>query len=294
MCRSSSGINETLSAERENGKHEDIRIEDYRENTTLQVNTAQEIPRGDLCITEIYSRTHHGAAESNTYFPETKQETTQSHRIPAKVTGTPKVIVTDEAAGTGTAEERPGAVVELQLSLSKDTHKATTAPAVTLLGAQKCPPAGRAASAQEDGGSPLIAVPLAVKEGNIQWSNKVVHFASSKEVKRIQSAAPSIPRVEVILDCSGREKEAPRSPSDRGCVDSQVEGGQSEAPPSLLSFAVSPQATVQGEDSKHSEKEHRPLKHRARHASEYVPSNHLHCLGASFGALDRISGFRMH
>ncbi|XP_005044666.1 PREDICTED: synaptopodin-2 isoform X2 [Ficedula albicollis] len=257
--RSSSGINETLNAGRENGKHENIKIEDYKESTTLQMNTVQEIPHGDLCITEIYSGTHQGAAESNTHFSETKQETTQSHRIPPKVIGTPKVIVTDE-------EERPGAVVELQLSLSNDAHKATSAPAVTLLGTEKCPPSGRGASAHQDGSSPLIAVPLAVKEGNIQWSNKVVHFSSSKEVKRIQGAAPSIPRVEVILDCSDRQKEAARSPSERGCVDSQVEGGQSEAPPSLLSFAIPPEATAQGEDSKHSEKEHRPLKHRARHA----------------------------
>lgn len=293
MCRPSSGINETLSAERENGKHESIKIEDYRENTTLQMNTAQEIPHGDLCITEIYSGTHHAAAESNTHFSETRQETTQSHRIPPKVIGTPKVIVTDETAVGGAAEERLGAMVELQLSLSNDTHKATSAPAVTLLGAEKCPPSGRAPSAQQDGSSPLIAVPLGVKEGNIQWSNKVVHFSSSKEVRRIQGAAPPIPRVEVILDCSDREKEEPRSPSERGCVDSQVEGGQSEAPPSLLSFAISPEATVQGEDSKHSEKDHRPLKHRARHASEYVPSNHLHCLGASFVDFSRISGFRM-
>ncbi|XP_023782284.1 synaptopodin-2 [Cyanistes caeruleus] len=225
--RSSSGINETLSSERENGKHENIKIEDYRENTTLQI---------------------------------------QSHRIPPKVIGTPKVIVTDEAAVRGTTEERPGAMVELQFSLSNDVHKATSAPAVTLLGAEKCPPSGRGPSATHDGSSSLSAVPLGVKEGNIQWSNKVVHFSSSKEVKRIQGAAPSIPRVEVILDCSDREKEAPRSQSERGCVDSQVEGGQSEAPPSLLSFAISPEVTVQGEDSKHSEKEHRPLKHRARHA----------------------------
>lgn len=264
-----------MNAERENGKHENIKIEDCRENTTLQVNAAQEIPREDLCITEIYSRTHHGAAEINTYFSETEQETTQSHRIPPEVIGTPKVIVTDEAAGRGTAQERPGATVELQFSLSKDMHKATNAAAVTLLGAEKCPPAGRGASAQQDGSSPLIAVPLAGKEGNIQWSSKIVHFSSSKEVKRNQGAAPSIPRVEVILDCSDREKEVPRSLSDRECVDSQVEGGQSEAPPSLLSFAISPEATVQGEDSKPLEKEHRPLKHRARHASEYVPSNNL-------------------
>ncbi|NXF02303.1 SYNP2 protein, partial [Smithornis capensis] len=258
--RSSSGINETLTAEIENGKPENIKNEDYRENTILQINTVKERPHGDLCITEIYSGTHQGAGESNIYFSETKQETTQSHRI------TPKVLVTDEAAlGGKTEERRPGTMVELQLSLSNDAHKGTNAPAVTLLGAEKCPPSGRGASVQ-DGTSPIIAIPLGVKEGNIQWSNKVVQFSSSKEVKRIQGAAPSIPRVEVILDCSDREKEAPRSLSERGCVDSQVEGGQSEAPPSLLSFAISSEGTEQGEDNKHSEKDHRPLKHRARHA----------------------------
>ncbi|NXY23956.1 SYNP2 protein, partial [Atrichornis clamosus] len=263
--RSSNGINDILSAGRENGKHENIKNEDYRENTTLQINTAKEIPHGDLCITEIYSGTNHGAGESNTHFSETKQEITQSHRITPKVIGTSKVP--DEAAFRGKTEERrPGTMVELQLSLSNDVHKATNAPAVTLLGAEKCPSSGEGPSVPQDGTSPLIAVPLGVKEGNIQWSNKVVQFSSSKEVKRIQGAAPSIPRVEVIVDCSDREKEAPRSLSERGCVDSQVEGGQSEAPPSLLSFAISPEATEQGEDSKHSEKDHRPLKHRARHA----------------------------
>ncbi|XP_009074703.1 PREDICTED: synaptopodin-2, partial [Acanthisitta chloris] len=265
--RSSSGINETLSAERENGKHENIKNEDYRENTTLEINAAQETPHGDLCITEIYTGTHQGAGESNIHFSETKQETTQSHRITSKVIGTSKVLVTDAAAFKGKTEEgRAGTMVELQLSLSNDAHKGTSAPAVTLLGAEKCPPPGREASVQQDGTSPLIAIPLGVKEGNIQWSNKVVQFSSSTEVKRIQSAAPSIPRVEVILDCSDRDKEAPRSLSERGCVDSQVEGGQSEAPPSLLSFAIPSEGTEQGEDNKHSEKDHRPLKHRARHA----------------------------
>ncbi|PKU42509.1 synaptopodin-2 isoform x1 [Limosa lapponica baueri] len=264
--RSSNGINETLSAERENGKHHDIKNEDYRESTTLQINTAKEIPHGDLCITEIYSETHQGAEESNIHFSETKQETTQSHRITPKVIGTSKVLVTDEAALRGKTEERrSGTMVELQLSLSNDAHKGTSAPAVTLSGAEKCTPSGRGPSVQ-DGTSPVIAIPLGVKEGNIQWSSKVVQFSSGKEVKRIQGAAPSLPRVEVILDCSEREKEAPRSLAERGCVDSQVEGGQSEAPPSLPSFAISSEGTEQGEDDQHSERDHRPLKHRARHA----------------------------
>ncbi|NXR02735.1 SYNP2 protein, partial [Sagittarius serpentarius] len=265
--RSSNGINETLSAERGNGKQDNIKNEDYRESTTLQINTAKEIPHGDLCITEIYSETHQGAGESNIHCSETKQETTQSHRITPKVIGTSKVLVTDEAAFRGKTEERrPGTMVELQLSLSNDAHKGTSAPAVTLLGAEKCTPSGRGPSVQQDGTSPVIAIPLGVKEGNIQWSSKVVQFSSGKEVKRIQGAAPSLPRVEVILDCSDREKEAPRSLAERGCVDSQVEGGQSEAPPSLLSFAISSEGTEQGEDNQHSERDHRPLKHRARHA----------------------------
>ncbi|NXL83646.1 SYNP2 protein, partial [Alectura lathami] len=222
-------------AEKENGKH-NIKNEDYRESTTLQINTAKEIPHGDLCITEIYSETHQEAGESNIHFSEIKQETKQSHRITPKVIGTSKVLVTDDA------------------------------PAVTVLGAEKCTPSGREPSAQEDGTSPVITVPLGVKEGNIQWSSKVVQFSSGKEVKRIQGAAPSLPRVEVILDCSDREKEAPRSLAERGCVDSQVEGGQSEAPPSLLSFAISSEGTEQGEDNQHSERDHKPLKHRARHA----------------------------
>ncbi|GAB0189414.1 synaptopodin-2 [Grus japonensis] len=265
--RSSNGINETLSAERENGKHDNRKNEDYRESTTLQINTVKEIPHGDLCITEIYSETHQGAGESNTDFSEMKQETTQSHRITPKVIGTSKVLVTDEAAFRGKTEERrPGTMVELQLSLSNDMHKGTNAPAVTLSGAEKCAPSGRGPSVQQDGTGPVIAIPLGVKEGNIQWSSKVVQFSSGKEVKRIQGAAPSLPRVEVILDCSDREKEAPRSLAERGCVDSQVEGGQSEAPPSLLSFAISSEGTEQGEDDQHSERDHRPLKHRARHA----------------------------
>lgn len=295
MCRSSNGINETLSSERENGKHDNIKNEDSRQSTTLQINTVKEIPRGDLCITEIYSETHQGAGESNKHFSETKQEITQSHRITPKVTGTSKVLVTDEAAFRGKTEERrPGTMVELQLSLSNDAHKGTNPPAVTLLGAEKCTPSGRAPSVQEVGTSPVIAIPLGLKEGNIQWSSKVVQFSSGKEVKRIQGAAPSLPRVEVILDCSDREKEAPRSLADRGCVDSQVEGGQSEAPPSLLSFAISSEGTEQGEDDQHSERDHRPLKHRARHASKYVLSNHLHCLRVSFLTLNIISVFRLH
>uniref|UniRef100_A0A8D0L611 Synaptopodin 2 n=1 Tax=Sphenodon punctatus TaxID=8508 RepID=A0A8D0L611_SPHPU len=74
-------------------------------------------------------------------------------------------------------------------------------------------------------------------------------------------------QVEVILDCSDSEKEVSRSLAEKGCVDSQVEGGQSEAPPSVVSFGISSEGTEQGEDDQHSERDHsRPHKHRARHA----------------------------
>ncbi|XP_057285891.1 synaptopodin-2 [Pezoporus wallicus] len=265
--RSFSGINEVLSAGRENGQDENIYKEDYRESTTMQINTAEEIPHGDLCITEIHSESHQGAGERNMHFSETKQETTQSQRITPKVTGTSKVLVTDETAPRGKTEERrPGTMVELQLSLSNEKHKSAHAPAVTLLEAENRTLSGREPSVQQDGTSPVITIPLDMKEDNIQWTSKVVQFSNGKEIKRIQGTAPSLPRVEVILDCSNREKEAPRSPVERGCVNSQVEEGQSEAPPSLLSSAVSSEGTEQREDNQHSERDHRPLKHRARHA----------------------------
>ncbi|XP_065541635.1 synaptopodin-2 [Lathamus discolor] len=265
--RSFTGVTEALSAGRENGKDENINKEDYRESTTMQINTAKEIPHGDLCITEIHSDSHQGAGERNIHFSETKQETTQSQRITPKVIGTSKVLVTDETAlRRKTEERRPGTMVELQLSLLNEKHKSTHAPAVTLLGAEKCTLSGREPSVQQDGTSPVITIPLGMKEGNIQWSSKVVQFSNSKEIKRIQGTAPSLPRVEVILDYSDREKEVPRSPVERGCVNSQVKEGQSEAPPSLLSSAISSEGTEQREDNQHSERDHRPLKHRARHA----------------------------
>ncbi|CAI9547135.1 unnamed protein product, partial [Staurois parvus] len=75
-----------------------------------------------------------------------------------------------------------------------------------------------------------------------------------------------LPRVELILDCSGREKE-PRSQSDRGCVISGEEGGQTEEPPSSVSFGIKAEDSEEGEEAQQAERELvRPNKHRARHA----------------------------
>ncbi|XP_006259720.2 synaptopodin-2 isoform X1 [Alligator mississippiensis] len=271
--RSSSGINETLSPETENGKQDNLKNEDYRESTTLQISTTKQMPHQEFYITGIHSAAHHGAEESDMNFFERKQEkeTAQSHKITPKVIETSKVLLTDGAAFRDKTEERrPGALLELQLSLSHDRHKDTSAPVVTVFGTEKCSPSETGLSVPQDGTSPVTAVPLGEKAGNVQWSSKVFQIASGKEVKTSQGAEagePFLTRVEVILDCTDREKEVSRSVAEKGCVDSQVEGGQSEAPPSVVSFGISSEGTEQGEDDQHSERDHsKPLKHRARHS----------------------------
>ncbi|XP_025046470.1 synaptopodin-2 isoform X2 [Pelodiscus sinensis] len=269
--RSSNGLNESLSPETENKKHDKIKNEDYRESTTLQIRTATQMPQKEFYITEIHSDTSHGAEESDFSVTKQEKETMQCHKITPKVIETSRVLLTDEAAfKENTKERRPGTVVELQLSLSHDRHKDTSASEISLLGAEKCTPSETRPSVQEDGTSPVTAVPLCEKEATVQWSSKTFQIASGKEVKVIQGSEagdPSLPRVEVILDCSNREKEVSRSLAEKGCVASQVEGGQSEAPPSVVSFGISSEGTEQGEDDQHSERDHsRPHKHRARHA----------------------------
>ncbi|CAM4559825.1 unnamed protein product [Caretta caretta] len=271
--RSSNGLNESLSPETENRKRDNVKNEEYRESTTLQIRTATEKPQREFYITEIHNEAPPGAEESDFDFSGTKQEkeTIQCHKIAPKVIETSRVVLTDEAAfKEKTKERRPGTVVELQLSLSHDRDKGTSVPAVSFLGAEKCTPSETGPTVQEDGTSPITAVPLGEKEATVQWSSKTFQIPSGKEVKVIQGAEasdPSLPIVEVILDCSDRQKEVSRSLAEKGCVDSQEEGGQSEAPPSVVSFGISSEGTEQGEDDQHSERDHsRPHKHRARHA----------------------------
>ncbi|XP_067418540.1 synaptopodin-2 [Emydura macquarii macquarii] len=271
--RSPNGVNETLSLETENRKHDNIKKEEYRESATMQIRTATQMPRREFYITEIHNEAPHGAEESDLDFSGTKQEkeTIQQHKITPKVIETSRVLLTDEVAfKEKTKERRPGTMVELQLSLSHDRHKGTNVPTVSLLGAEKCTLSETGSSVQQDGTSPVTAVSLGEKEATVQWPSKIFQIASGKEVKVIPGAEvddPSLPRIEVILDCSQREKEVSRSLAEKGCVDSQVEGGQTEAPPSVVSFGISSEGTEQGEDDQHSERDHsRPHKHRARHA----------------------------
>ncbi|XP_053108927.1 synaptopodin-2 isoform X1 [Hemicordylus capensis] len=271
--RSSSGVNDNLSPERENGDRSNIANEEYKESTTLQIRTAQNRPYRELQVTgaaqEMLQREWRSDEED---LSETKQEReiTHCHKIPPKVIEAPKAHLIAVPAFTRGVGERPGPTVELQLSLSHDKHKGSSAPGLTVLGAEKCASPEAGSTLQQEGTSWVTSAPAAAEDHTAQWSSRTFQVASGKGVGATQGAEtkePSLTKVEVILDCSDREKEASRSLAEKGCVDSQVEGGQSEAPPSVVSFGISSEGTEQGEDDEHSEREHsRPHKHRARHA----------------------------
>ncbi|XP_042324457.1 synaptopodin-2 isoform X1 [Sceloporus undulatus] len=271
--RSSSGISEALSPEKENGRHSEIKNEEYKESTTLQIRTAVPKVHQELLITGVtVETTSKDVEQSHVDFSGTKQERelTPSHKIPPKVIEVPEAHLIDMPALTRGNGEKPGPTVELQLSLSHDKPKGTNAPAVTVLGTEECKPLETGPTLLKDGTSWVIPAP-ATKDPTVQWSSRSFQIASGntgvKAIHETETKEPSLTKVEVILDCSSQAKESSRSVSEKGCVDSQVEGGQSEAPPSVVSFGISSEGTEQAEDDLHSEREHsRPHKHRARHA----------------------------
>ncbi|XP_054845881.1 synaptopodin-2 [Eublepharis macularius] len=270
--RSSSGANETLSPEPGNGDNHNIKNSEYKESTTLQIRTAMQRPPMELQITgatkEMF-QTEQQTAVVDSSITKQERETAHSHKIPPKVIEAPKAQLISVPAFSGETGERPVPTVELQLSLSHDRHKGSSVSGLNILGAEKykCSEAG---SNLQGGSSWVTSAPAAERDQSAQYSSRTFHIAPYKEVQAVPEAEtkePSFTKVEVILDCSDREKEASRSLAEKGCVDSQVEGGQSEAPPSVVSFGISSEGTEQGEDDQHSEREHnRPHKHRARHA----------------------------
>lgn len=274
VCRSSTGLSEALSPETENGDRNSVANEEYKESTTLQIRTAEQRPHKEVQIIgstmATLQREQQGDMEA---FSKTKQET-YCHKIPPKVIEAPTahlIEVPAFAAGTGA---RPGPAVELQLSLSHDRHKDPNAPGLTILRAEKSKSTETGSSQPGDGTSWVTSAPAIEKNYPDQWSSPTFQIVSGKETKATpgaQTKEPSLTKVEVILDCSDREKEVSRSLSEKGCVDSPVEGGQSEAPPSIVSFGISSEGTEPGEEDQQSEREpSRPHKHRARHASKYV------------------------
>uniref|UniRef100_A0A8C5RTM7 Synaptopodin 2 n=1 Tax=Laticauda laticaudata TaxID=8630 RepID=A0A8C5RTM7_LATLA len=159
---------------------------------------------------------------------------------------------------------KPGSTVELQLSFPSDRNKSSsTGSGLTVVEVQESKPL--------ETGSILTQEAISWrKEPSAQWTGKIVQIVGGKEIQETHEGErkePSLTKVEVILDCSDQATEASRFLAEKGCVESQVEGGQSEAPPSAVSFGISSEGTEQGEDEQPSEKEpSRPHKHRARHA----------------------------
>nr|XP_031547344.1 synaptopodin-2 isoform X1 [Vicugna pacos] len=266
--RPSSGISETLISETENKNHEHFTHEGYVESTTLQIQPATKSQYREFYIAPVKSGAPLAEDQASAGFPGSLKEGTgpAPHTSDSESGRLAEEVVLKEKAEAG----RPGTVVELQLSLSQDRHKGTSAPVVALLGAEKSKSPDLDPRLQHDGTVHTTSVPTGENGDPSLRSGKIIQISSGQELRVIQGSEAGdsgLPRVEVIFDCSDRQKtEGCRLQAGKGCVDSPVEGGQSEAPPSLVSFAVSSEGTEQGEDSR-SERDHsRPHKHRARHA----------------------------
>ncbi|KAL7981939.1 hypothetical protein Chor_000996 [Crotalus horridus] len=260
--RFSNGTNETLSPELENENLTEIKDKEYKESTTLQIRTAMPSPHQELQIIVPTEETLPTNIEQTIVdFSGAKQEIIPCYKIPPKVIEAPKVHCTEASAISG---GKPGSTVELQLSFSPDRNKSSsTGSGLTVVEVQESKPL--------ETGSVLTQEATSwVKEPSAQWTGKIVQIVGGKEFQAThedERKELSLTKVEVILDCSDQAKEASRSLAEKGCVESQVEGGQSEAPPSVVSFGISSEGTEQGEDEQPSEKEpSRPHKHRARHA----------------------------
>lgn len=275
VCRPSSGINETLISETEIKNREHLPYEGSVESTTLQIRPATKCQYREPCATPAKS----GAplAEDQGRGPgfsgSKNEETVLSYQAAPHMPEAPRGHVTEEVIlREKAAMGRPGPVVELQLSLSQEGPKGTSAPVVALLGAEKSKSPDPDPNLHHGRVVHVNSVLTNEKGDPSLRSSKIIQISSGQELRVIQARQAGdagLPRVEVVLDCSDRQKtEGCRLQAGNGGVDAPGEGGQSEAPPSLVSFAVSSEGTEQGEEPR-SERDHsRPHKHRARHARE--------------------------
>ncbi|MEE6461690.1 hypothetical protein FKM82_001377 [Ascaphus truei] len=260
-------LNKTMLPDPKNGEDRTVNREEYTERTTLEIRPALEtLPRGHEETQDHFeARTTCDAG-----LIEKDKEIMQYHKITPKVIETPRAGMPGDIPLIGRIEERrQGPMVKLQLSLARDMDVGSGAPIVTLLGTGKCKPSEKECSGQGETNS-VTEVCLGQRGTTVQQSSTIFQIAGRPEIKVITAAEaedPSLTRVEVILDCSGREKEELRSLSDRGCVESGEEGGQTEAPPSAVSFGITAEDTEQREEDQQAERDPtRTHKHRARHA----------------------------
>ncbi|KAM5255679.1 synaptopodin-2 [Ctenodactylus gundi] len=271
--RPSGGISEDLVSEAENKNHEHVTQEEYVESTTLQIRPATKTQYREFFIVPVKSGIPlaEDQASGSDCAGSIKEETGPRYQIAPQMLDSQEGhlaegVILREKAEAG----RPGAVVELQLSLSQEKHKDTNGPAVAFLGAEKPKSSDPDPDVQHEGTVHINSVPAGEKADPSLRSSKIIHISGGAELRVIQgseAAEAGLPQVEVILDCADRQKtEGCRQPAGKGCVASPGEGGQLEAPPSLVSFAVSSEGTEQGEDPRWERDHSRPHKHRARHA----------------------------
>ncbi|KAG9480265.1 hypothetical protein GDO78_011983 [Eleutherodactylus coqui] len=240
----------TLAVENKNGD-KNIHQEEYTESTTLQIRTGPEPLSREREISEtncrsFYSRTDCGTGEMEA---EKDKEIVLCHKITPNVIEAPKDNRPIDFAVTRRREEgRQGAMVELQLSLTQDMHIGSGGvPTVTLLGTDPSPEAEHSVQKTEIDASAC----LTMKETPMQKASTTFQITGKQQAKIIpvrETQEATFPRVELILDCSSREKE----------------GGHLVEPPSTVAFGITVEDSEQGEED---QQDHtRPNKHRARHA----------------------------
>lgn len=242
------------------------------ESTALQIRPATHSQDAEPGLAPRQSGTPLAEnSESGPAFSGSKkeEETCLSHAEAPHTPGPPS----GRAAEEGVLLERkaavgwPGPVVELQLSLPQGMGTAPGAPALALLGAETPQSPDPDPSAVHINSAPTSES----GEASLR-SSKVIQIRRGQELRVVQgpaAGAAGLPRVEVILDCAaGQLAGGCGPPAGAGRVDSPLEGGQTEAPPSLVAFAVSSEGTEQGDDPREDRDHSRPHKHRARHARE--------------------------
>lgn len=268
MCRPSSGTGETSDSETENTNHQHLTDEGPMESTTLQIQQATKTQSKDFFLAPVQTKVPLTEDQGNAWG---YAECTKEEQVPQVLGSQEGHLVEEVILKNKAAAGQAGHVVELQLSLSKESHQCTSGPIVTLQGNEKFKSPDPDWSSQHERTVHINSIPTPEKaDSSLTSSTAGQTSGGGRELRVIQGRDPGgagLPQVEVILDCSDRLKaQECRLQTGRGCVASPVEGGRSEAPPSLVSFALSSEGTEHGEDQRSGKDHSRAHKHRARHA----------------------------
>ncbi|XP_052035267.1 synaptopodin-2 isoform X3 [Apodemus sylvaticus] len=265
--RPSSGTSETLDSETENTNHQHLTHEGPMESTTLQIHQATKTQSQDFFLAPVQTKLPLTEDQGNAWG---YAECTKEEQVPQILSSQEGHLVEEVILRKKAEAGQPGHVVELQLSLSKESRQCTSGPIVTLQGNENFKSPDPDWSSQPERTVHINSISAPEKADTSLTSTTTVQTSSGRELRATQGGDPGgagLPQVEVILECSDRLRaEECRLQTGRGCVASPVEGGRSEAPPSLVSFAVSSEGTEPGEDQRSGKDHSRPHKHRARHA----------------------------